>query len=252
MRFELEALVALCKERKIRLKPACEACGVKYSTIHAKISNDRGLTFAEVDAFRRFFEVPAEVFSDATPRIKIDEERRQTEVSKAAATAYSRALNDVQTKILQRGDTLDTDTVLNWLRKEGGVLRNFDALKDRIDLFKPTSADDKIFKIHKLGTKSLAAREFRVTDNDQFTYVVENEFSPELAKEITADHKAVAKQGYTVADKTFDQIIGGVRVREVYRRILHPVRDLSGNPLVLNFSQLIDRTLLESAQNVRG
>lgn len=222
----------LCKKHDLTLASACRTSGINYGTLHAQMSNGREIPFSTIDRLGRVFGVPVDYFSAFRPDISLNSQGGQSILHARAASAYSAALQSEQIKMLRAGYEIGTDQVLDWLASQGGSLANFDALREKVDIFQPLEGYHTLMRPVRIGRESLATRQFGLENEDHYTRVV-GSFDRGLIESVMRAHIKASKMRYLVSDKSVDVIIAGQRVRHNYRRVVAPVRDLQGNKFTL-------------------
>lgn len=233
-----ERVKEACKRKGVAMAVACDQAGVNYKTLHAQISNDRAIPFETVDRLAQYFDVPMNYFSAFRPTVAVRSEEQNSILQQRAAAAYTAALRSEQIEMMREGYEIGTDEVLNWLGSQGGILENFDALRERVDLFHPTTPTDRMMKPHRIGQNSLARRFFRLEDEDHYVKTVGG-FERETIDEILLAHLQAKQLKYSITDIDIDVQIGSDRIVESYRRIIAPVKDRSGRVYNLVHAKLI-------------
>ena len=67
-----QKVLDLCKLKGLTLRAACQASGLKYSTLHAQISNRRPIPFKTIDKLSRKLNVPLSYFSEGQPLFQVN------------------------------------------------------------------------------------------------------------------------------------------------------------------------------------
>lgn len=228
----------VCKREQITLAAACANAGVVYKTLHAQISNNRAIPFETIDRLARHFDVPIEFFSAFRAKFAVQSGGENTILHQRAAAAYTAALRSEQIEMMREGYDIGTDDVLNWLATQDGVLSNFDALRDRVDLFHPVDSDDNMMRPHRIGRESLATRFFKLEGEDHYVKTVGG-FERKIINEVMLAHLGANKLRYSITDQDIDVRIGDERLVQSYRRIIAPVKDLKGREYMLVHAKLI-------------
>ncbi len=227
-----------CKRQQITLAAACDNAGVAYKTLHAQISNNRAIPFETIDRLARYFDVPIEFFSAFRAKFAVQSGGEKSILHQRAAAAYTAALRSEQIEMMREGFDIGTDDVLNWLATQGGVLSNFDALRDRVDLFHRVGSDDSMMRPHCIGRESLATRFFKLESEDHYVKTV-GSFDRQFIDDIMLAHLGTNKLRYSINDQDIDVRIGGDRLVLSYRRIIAPVTDVNGREYTLVHAKLI-------------
>lgn len=232
-----DKITRLCKLKGVTLRAACQAAGLKYSTLHAQISNNRPVPFTTVDKLARALNVPLSYFSDQQPVFQFAPDSSGTAPSQVMLT-MERSINE-QTKLLaQQGLNISIDDVLDWLVQERFVLRNAEWLKDRIDLFFRRKPEEIMAQPQHIGEKSLSAQFLGLhTDMDYAEHMAR--LDKTLIDKINSAHDEMTPQMYSVTDQAIDVMMNGARIRGSYRRLLAGVTDENGNAFTLVFCRLI-------------
>ncbi len=222
----------LCDKNGISLKAACQASDVAYGTLHAQISKGREIPFSTMDKLAHFFEVPLAYFSEKRPSMSVMVDGTEAPVSKRVATAYTAALNSAQLDLMRKGFGIGTEQILDWLASEGGVLTNFDAIRDRVDLFHPIEATDQMMRPKAIGKNSLVAKQLGL-ENEQHYVEVVGKFDRTLIDRVMGAHKEAEQQPYMVSDESIEVVFDNQRIQHSYRRVLARVKDQSGQEFTL-------------------
>jgi transcriptional regulator with XRE-family HTH domain len=228
----------LCVRNRMTLSEVCAKAGVTYKTLHAQISNDRAIPFDTIDRVARALNVPMDYFSAHRPTISIQTSQKNSVLHERAAAAYTAALRGEQIEMMRQGFGIGTDEVLNWLSVHGGVLTNFDALREKVDLFERVHADDDMLQPNHIGRESLATRFFRLENEDHYRRTVGG-FDKQIIEEVMFAHIEASKHKYVITDLDIDVCVGRDRVAGSYRRIIAPVKDLHGKEYTLVHARLI-------------
>lgn len=142
------------RDRDVTLKHACVESGVSYGTLHQQIAKDREIPFSTIDQLARYFELPLEYFSARRAAILVEPNGLHS--PRKAAEAARTALHSNEIVAIEDGLQITTDMVLDWLDRENGVLRNFEHIREKVDLFYPATQSDRIIRAARLGKESLA------------------------------------------------------------------------------------------------
>jgi plasmid maintenance system antidote protein VapI len=227
-----------CRRNQITLAAACENAGVVYKTVHAQIRNNRAIPFETVDRLARYFDLPIEFFSAFRSKLAVHTDSEKTDLHQRAAAAYTAALHSEQIEMMREGYNIGTDDVLNWLASQGGVLSNFDGLRERVDLFHRVGSEDNMMRPHRIGHESLATRFFKLEGEDHYVKTVGG-FDRQFIDDIMLSHLGANKLRYSITDRDIDVSIGGNRLELSYRRIIAPVTDENGREYSLVHAKLI-------------
>lgn len=228
-----------CKRHFGGLKAACEAANLKYSTLHSQIVNGRDIPFASIERLCNAAGVSLEAFRARRAEIGVLAPNPSAALHRRAAAAYSQAMRDVQADMLRQGSDIMVDDVLNWLNRNNGKLTDFDALRERVDLFRVATPDDRLMKAARIGHNSLAAHYFNIGDTAEYEKKA-SQLHPSFISSILAAHIEVHKtQQYQISDISFTATIDGFEIEENYRRVIAPVETLDGEKLTLVFAKII-------------
>lgn len=231
--------IEFCKRFFGGLKPACEAAGLKYSTLHTQISKGREIPFTSIQALCDAAGVSLEAFRSKRADIGVLAPKTSAALHKRAAAAYSQALRDVQEEMLRNGSDIMIDDVLNWLHRNNGRLEDFDAIKERVDLFRVVGPDDTIMQPNHIGHNSLAAHYFKINDTGEYVSKI-SQLHRSILDATLASHIEVQKtQQYQIADVAFTATVDGREISESYRRVMAPVETSDGQKLTLVFAKII-------------
>ncbi|MBL4766737.1 MAG: helix-turn-helix transcriptional regulator [Rhodobacteraceae bacterium] len=227
-----------CRRNQITLAAACKKAGIAYKTLHAQISNNRPIPFETIDRLARYFDMPIEFFSAFRPTLAVQSRGDDSILHQRAAAAYTAALRSEQIEMMREGYNIGTDDVLNWLATQDGVLNNFDALRDRVDLFHPVGSDDNMMRPHRIGRESLATRFFKLESEEHYVKMVGG-FDRKIIDKVMLAHLSANKLRYSITDQDIDVCVGGDRLFLSYRRIIAPVTDVNGREYMLVHAKLI-------------
>ncbi|MDU8928462.1 hypothetical protein RXV86_13815 [Alisedimentitalea sp. MJ-SS2] len=235
---ELGKLVTrFCEQYFNGLKPACDAAGLKYTTLHAQIAHEREIPFSTVERLTSAAGVSLEVFRRDRAEIGVAAIDVSDTLHKRAAAAYSQALRDVQTEMRRNGTDIICDDVLNWLHRNGGRLTDFDALRERVDLFHKYDPNDNIMRPHHIGASSLVAKCFDISDLGEYTPKI-GQLGRTVIDNSIASHLRVQKtQQYQVEDIRLQGKVDSSKYDIEYRRIMAPVTTMDGSEFTLVFAQ---------------
>ncbi|MCF3595677.1 hypothetical protein LZG00_16920 [Rhodobacteraceae bacterium LMO-12] len=245
---ELGKTVAnFCDRQFGGLKSACTAANLKYSTLHAQISLEREIPFSTIERLCDAAGVSLEVFRKPRTTIGLAAPEMSDALHRRAAAAYSQALRDVQSEMRLTGGDIICDDVLNWLHRNNGRLTDFDALRERVDLFEVPTADTSIMEPNKIGQLSLAARFFNIHDTSEYLSKV-RKFDRSIIENSLASHWRVRqKKRYDIEDVSISVKIDGEFINGNYRRIVAPVETLDGKKLTLVFAKILENSDLSNA-----
>ena len=227
-----------CGQNGLTLAAACAQADVNYKTLHAQIRNDRAIPFETIDALAQSFSLPIDYFSAYRSKLGVHPGSDSNLLHQRAAAAYTAALRSEQIEMLKTGFDIGTDEVLNWLGAQNGRLTNFDALRERVDLFHEVGTEDTMMRPHRIGKQSLAKKFFRLDDEDHYVKVVGG-FDRNIINEVILAHLQASRLKYSITDLDIDVRIGSHRVVQSYRRIIAPVRDMNGRKFMLVHAKLI-------------
>lgn len=230
-----QRILDLCRSRDTTLKAACEACGVRYGTVHRAIKEGRDLHFNVIDSMSSYFAVPIGYFSSRRAGVSISSTSTKDQHADLAATT----LQEEDLAAIDEGLQITTDMVLDWLDQEHGILRNYENIRERVDLFHPAVEGDTIPRPARIGAQSLASVFFHLRNEQDYTDKI-GTIDPEILAETIAAHLQVQKTSqYQIDDIEITTVVNGERVAGKYRRILAPVTDPQGVSFTLVFARLI-------------
>ncbi|UYV38160.1 hypothetical protein N4R57_03460 [Rhodobacteraceae bacterium D3-12] len=231
-----------CEQYFGGLKAACIAADLKYSTLHAQISLEREIPFSTIQRLCDAANVSLEIFSKSRATIGFAAPQTSDVLHRRAALAYSQALREVQDEMRRHGTDILCDDVLNWLHRNNGRLTDFDALRERVDLFELPTPDTKIMAPKRIGQHSLAAQFFNISDTDEYLKKVSS-FDPSIIENSLASHWRVCKrQRYDIEDVAISVPVDGELIQGSYRRIVAPVQTIDGRSLTLVFARVLDNS----------
>lgn len=231
---------AFCERHFGGLKAACTASNLKYSTLHAQISLEREIPFSTVQKLCDSAGVSLEMFGKERTTIGFAAPQVSDALHRRAAAAYSQAMRDVQAEMRRRGTDILCDDVLNWLHRNNGRLTDFDALRERVDLFEVPTAETNIMEPERIGQFSLAAQFFNIKDTSEYLKKVST-FDRSIIENSLASHWRVReKQRYDIEDVAISVPVDGEIIQGSYRRIVAPVKTLDGRDLTLVFARVLD------------
>ncbi|WP_049642292.1 hypothetical protein [Candidatus Rhodobacter oscarellae] len=220
------------------LSRACREAGVNYKTLHAQLTHGREIPFPTIDKISRYSGLPLEYFSDFRPNVAIRSPEGSSELQQRVAKALEIAVREQSMDMMRAGYSIGTDDVLDWLRANGGVIQDFDGIRQHVDLYHQVIGADYGLRPHQIGTYSLATRSFGAQDEDHYQQIV-NGFDKGLIESVVADHMEAASRDYLLSDRAIKVLIAGEHVAVAYRRLIAPVRDVYGNKFNLVFARRI-------------
>lgn len=232
-------VTGFCDSQFGGLKPACSAAGIKYTTLHAQIAHQREIPFSTIERLCNAAGVSLEVFRAQKAAIGIASPATSDALHRRAAAAYSQALRDVQDEMRRFGTDILIDDVLNWLHRNGSRLTDFDALRERVDLFHKLEPQDGIMKPYHVGARSLVAQSFEIHDVSEYAQKV-GQLGHTVIENSVACHMRVQKtRQYQVEDVHLRGNVDAARIDIEYRRIMAPVTTLDGSEFTLVFAQVL-------------
>lgn len=221
------------------LKKACTAAGLKYTTLHAQITHEREIPFSTVERLCAAAGVSLDMFRSEPAAIGLAAVDTSDELHRRAAQAYSQALRDVQADMRRYGTDIMVDDVLNWLHRHNGRLTDFDAIRERVDLFHRVSPDDRIMTPEQIGKGSLVARCFEIGDTSEYISKIGQLDASVIESSVAAHLKVGRTRRYQVEDIQLDGTIDKHNFNVQYRRVMAPVTALDGAEYTLVFAQLL-------------
>ncbi|MDG1288396.1 MAG: hypothetical protein P8O11_01560 [Lentibacter sp.] len=147
---------------------------------------------------------------------------------------------NAQAKLLaEQGYHPSIDDVLDWLVHVDFQLKDFDWIKDQVDLYYPLQTDDIMARPHSVGNESLAAKLLGFSkDVDLKAHF--DKFDTNDVAVIRLSHAAITPQVYSVTDQAFHAQWNQGVISGSYRKLMAGVRDDNGVPLTLVFCRLIN------------
>jgi hypothetical protein len=221
------------------LKAACTTAGLKYSTLHAQISLEREVPFSTIERLCDAAGVSLEMFRKDRSTIGLAAPQASDELHRRAAAAYSQALRDVQTEMRRMGTDILCDDVLNWLHQNNGRLTDFDALRERVDLFEVATPETTIMQPSRIGHNSLAAQYFGIEHTAQYVSKISRLDHSVVENSLAAHWRVQATQRYEIEDISIATKLDGRKIDEKYRRVMAPVETLDGKKLTLVFAKVL-------------
>lgn len=191
----------------------CSALGITPSQI-AGLTDQIGIAGAEID------------------------KRIVTAQAERILTAVTR---EAHRKLNQRGARPLLDDVLTWWHQQGGKLRNFDALSDHVDLYKPPDDRACLPKPYRIGAQSHAAQNFGIRTADHLRHLFTT-FDKSLSDGLRRAHVEAARGDPHLSIQQADVTLPGhaLPLRFTYKRLLLPVQDNDGSTYVLDYSQTVE------------
>ena len=232
-----QKVLDLCKLKGLTLRAACQASGLKYSTLHAQISNNRPIPFKTIDKLSRKLSVPLSYFSEGQPLFQVNALAADSAPS-GSMLQFETSVN-AQAKVLaEQGYHPSIDDVLDWLVHVDFQLKDFDWIKDQVDLYYPLQTDDIMARPYSVGNESLAAQLLGFSkDADLHNYF--GRLDPKDVAAFRISHAAIKPHVYNVTDHQFNaQWTQGV-ISGSYRKLMAGIRDENDAPLTLVFYRLI-------------
>ena len=233
-----------CESQFGGLKSACTVANLKYSTLHAQISLEREIPFSTIERLCEAAGVSLEVFRKTCATIGLAPAPTSDVLHRRAAAAYTQALREVQKDMQRLGGDIICDDVLNWLHRNNGRLTDFDALRERVDLFQVPTTDTVIMEPTRIGHNSLAAQYFSVNDNSQYLQAVGKLDRSVIDQTLAAHWRVQQTKRYEVEDISISVNLDGRVIDEKYRRIMAPVQTIDGKTLTLVFAKVLSSSFV--------
>jgi transcriptional regulator with XRE-family HTH domain len=144
-------------------------------------------------------------------------------------------------KLATRGAQPLLDDVLTWWHQQGGLLTNFDALSEHVDLYRAPEPNARLPDPFKIGQQSLATRSFGINSTEHLRYLFTT-FDEKLCESVTMAHVETNKGDPQLSIQEIDVTLPGhvFPLRFTYKRLLLPVRDTENNEYILNYSQALE------------
>ena len=233
-----QKVLDLCKLKGVTLRAACQASGLKYSTLHAQISNNRPIPFKTIDKLSRKLSVPLSYFSEGQPLFQVNALAADSAPS-GSMLQFETSVNAQAKLLAEQGYHPSIDDVLDWLVHVDFQLKDFDWIKDQVDLYYPLQTDDIMARPHSVGSESLAAKLLGFSkDVDLKAHF--DKFDTNDVAVIRLSHAAITPQVYSVTDQAFHAQWNQGVISGSYRKLMAGVRDDNGVPLTLVFCRLIN------------
>ena len=233
-----QKVLDLCKLKGVTLRAACQASGLKYSTLHAQISNNRPIPFKTIDKLSRKLSVPLSYFSEGQPLFQVNALAADSAPS-GSMLQFETSVNAQAKLLAEQGYHPSIDDVLDWLVHVDFQLKDSDWIKDQVDLYYPLQTDDIMARPHSVGNESLAAKLLGFSkDVDLKAHV--DKFDTNDVAVIRLSHAAITPQVYSVTDQAFHAQWNQGVISGSYRKLMAGVRDDNGVPLTLVFCRLIN------------
>ena len=225
-----QKVLDLCKLKGLTLRAACQASGLKYSTLHAQISNRRPIPFKTIDKLSRKLNVGQPLFqvnalaTDSAPS--------------GSMLQFETSINAQAKLLAEQGYYPSIDDVLDWLVHVDFQLKDFDWIKDQVDLYYPLQTDDIMARPHSVGSESLAAKLLGFSkDADLHNYF--GRLDPNDVAAFRISHAAIKPHVYNVTDHQFHAQWTQGLINGSYRKLMAGIRDENDAPLTLVFCRLI-------------
>ncbi|WP_371224486.1 helix-turn-helix domain-containing protein [Roseovarius sp. 2305UL8-3] len=162
-------------------------------------------------------------------------------VSAHAERILTAVTKEAHRKLASRGAQPLLDDVLTWWHQQGGILANFDALSEHVDLYRAPRPDARLPDPYKIGEQSLATRSFGINSAEHLRHLFTT-FESKLSESVTLAHVETTKGDPQLSIQEIDVTLPGhtFPLRFTYKRLLLPVKDTQGNGYVLNYSQALE------------
>lgn len=168
------------------------------------------------------------------------------EIDNTIVTAHAERIltavtKEAHRKLAIRGAQPLLDDVLTWWHQQGGLLSNFDAISDHVDLYHAPTVDTTMPDPYKIGHQSLATRSFGTESTEHLRYLFTT-FDPKLTESVRMAHVETTKGDPQLSVQEIDVTLPGYSfpLRFNYKRLLLPVKDTANNDYVLNYSQALE------------
>ncbi|WP_274960784.1 helix-turn-helix domain-containing protein [Lentibacter algarum] len=231
-----QKVLDLCKLKGLTLRAACQASGLKYSTLHAQISNRRPIPFKTIDKLARTLNAPLSFFSDGSPLFQFAASPNGG--TSEVVLELEQSINDHSKTLSARGHHISIDNVLDWLVQNDFQLKNFDWLKESVDLYYPLKEGEIMAHTFSAGPQSLATQILGFSDQiDPDIYY--GKFDPKDLQVIRLSHRQVEQHKYSITDQPIEVVRNGMRLSGVYRKLMAGVRDEDGTGLTLVFCRIV-------------
>lgn len=162
---------------------------------------------------------------------------------KQAEQLLTQITERVRRKLIARGAKPSTDDVLDWWWQNGGLLSGFENFENVMDIYTAPSKEDTIPNPTHLGADSLAAQSFDIKTSHQLTKILRDLPKPYLKSLVLSQaDAAIGKPTITYPKISVSLPKSTTAVNFTYKRLLLPVRDISGKEYVINYSQPIRKS----------
>lgn len=232
-----EKITHLCKLKNVTLRAACQAAGLKYSTLHSQLANDRPIPFSTIEKLSRTLNMPLSYFSEQQPVFQFTPDASGALPSEMMLT-LERSINKQAKVLANQGLNISIDDVLDWLVHVDYRLTDFEWIKDRVDLYHPLQKGAVMAEAASIGKNSLASQVFGFSDQVEESSYYEK-FAPEDLEAIRLSHSTVKERKYTITDQSIDATVNGTRISGSYRKLIAGVTDETGSPFTLVFCRMI-------------
>lgn len=230
-------LIKLCAGTGDTIRSASIEAGENYKTVNALLKRGSDPKFSTVAAFSQYFGVPTDYFLPDNPDLRIETDEGQNVLHKRAAAAYTAAMQLVQIDMMRQGYQVGTEQVMDWLHAEGSVLTNFDAIRDKVDLFDPFEPGDMMLRPYRIGPESLSTRALNLKGKDHFIQEI-SKFDAASIESILYAHNEVRSMPYLVTTEVRNVVTkSGASDLVVYRRLIARVVDRFNRPFNLVHSK---------------
>ncbi len=215
----------LCKMSGWKLKPLCEAAGVKYSTLHQQISRRSSIPFEVIDAIAHTLGRPLTDFSNY----------KETSISKQVAA--DRILDILQMISHEEGENNPKiDDFHKAVQSSGFSLQNLGEIKQYCDIYFPLDGEHTSPHPLKFGEKSPARTILGMSDSTTY-YQRLSKMDDKLKAGARQDHERALTEDFFVTTVRIDEIIEGRRVSGLYMRAMARLKSPDSTPKTVLFTQ---------------
>lgn len=228
-----------CEARDLSIKQMCELTdSVVYKTLLQQFSRGSRIPHVWIDEISHALEYPIGYFSKYSPSMSLTPDQDADDLARAAANLIDTAMNTAHLQALRRQSQIGTMDVLNWFRRTGGELIDYEAFRDSVDLFEVMTSEDNIPTPYSVGRDSLSSQWFEIDSNEHYTSRV-SEFHPTLQEGIKRGRIEAQERPYTIVDVEWSGFVAGRWITQTYCRFTATVRLPRKQKLQLIHAELV-------------
>lgn len=222
----------ICETRGLSIPQMCDGAEINYKTFITRLRRGSQMDFTTVDRICHFLNIPHAAFSMFSPHLGVSHEKASDDVERAAAKIIDAAMQTAHMDALRRKSQIGTMDVLDWIRRTGARLEDFEAIQESVDLFHVMGVDDMMPDPYRVGRDSLSTRRFEIETNEEYRAKIAA-FHPNLLENIKKGRIEASYRPYMIADVQLRVNIGGKWVTETYCRLTAKVYLPEGRELTL-------------------